>query len=238
MGATPLTATPALFTVSASCTYDNASGSGTTTEMDAIPVTYTGPSSVEVNGRDVIGATSDGTSFDASNGQCTGAGVCSVGTYVFSPVASYTFAPQGTSPIAPNGSLTAGQTVVFTVTALDGTSHPVPGAFIDLSLTTTASTAGTATGVNNFDGNHDAKGHQPSHSIRRYQRRNVCRSHTRPRHATSGVDTITAQNHPTETVEASRPTRMGAPHHSRRLRTPRSPHSASATREHLAEASP
>src|SRR5580658_8340731 len=60
VGTTPLTATPTQFTVASTCSYTNANGSGTLlNEDDAVPITYTGPSSVEVNGRDVIGATSD-----------------------------------------------------------------------------------------------------------------------------------------------------------------------------------
>ena len=85
---TPLTTTPQQFTTTENtCTWTNNEGTGNL--MDAIQVVYTGPNPIPVNGRDVIGATSDGTSFDAGTGQCSGAGVCNTATYVFSPVASY-----------------------------------------------------------------------------------------------------------------------------------------------------
>ncbi len=196
---TLLTPTPQqITTTSNTCTWSNNEGTGTLT--DAIEVDYTGPNPKPVNGRDVIGATSDGTSFDAANGQCTGSGVCNTTTYVFSPVASYSFTPV--APIAPAGSLTPGENVTFTVTALDGTSHAVPGAFIDLSLTTTASAPGTATGVNSFDGNTAQKVNDLPTRYGATNAGTVSVTYTASG-ATSGTDTITAQNHPTETVEDS-----------------------------------
>jgi hypothetical protein len=145
VGTTPLSATPTSFPVQASCSYANLESSGTLT--DAVPITYTGPSPKLVHGRDVIAAESDASSFDATTGQCTGPGVCSTGTYVFSPVTQYIFSPI--APIAPTGTLTAGQQVPFSVTAEDSTSHAVPGAFLDLSLTSSAGSLGTASGINN-----------------------------------------------------------------------------------------
>ena len=197
---TALTATPQQFTVQASCTFANIEGGGTL--MDAVPVTYTGPNPVPVNGRDVIAAESDASSFNATTGQCTGPGVCNTGTYVFSPVASYTFSPA--PPIATTGSLTAGQTVAITVTALDGSAHTVPGAFIDISLTSTATSGGTATGVNSFDGNAAQK---VTNLPTRFGATNagsvtVTYAAANPL-PTSGTDTVTAQNHPTATVSAA-----------------------------------
>jgi hypothetical protein len=198
-GSTTLTATPQPIVVPTNtCDWSNIEGSGSL--IDAIPVTYTGPTpTVPVNGRDVIGATSDGTSFDNSTGQCSGAGACNTATYVFSPVASYTFTPV--APIAPPGSLAAGAQVTFTVTALDDTSHPVPGTFIDLSLTTTASVPGTATGVNSFDGNTGQKVNDLPTRFGATNAGTVSVTYTASA-STSGVDTITAQNHPVETIEA------------------------------------
>ncbi len=203
---TPLTTTPATFTTTSNtCNWSNKEGSGSL--MDAIQIVYTGPNPVPVNGRDVIGATSDGTSFDAGTGQCSGVGVCNTTTYVFSPVASYAFNPG--PPIAPNGSLASGQVVMFTVTALDDTSHFVPGAFIDLSLTTTASSPGTATGVNSFDGNTAQKVNDLPTRFGATNAGTVSVTYTASA-ATSGTDTITAQNHPTETVENSTSYEYGA----------------------------
>ena len=204
-GSTTLTSTPQSFVTVDTCTFSSPGGSSGTVN-DAVPLTYTGPNPVPVNGRDVIAAESDASSFNATTGQCTGPGVCGTGTYVFSPVASYTFSPAAPT-IAPPGTLTAGQTVPITVTALDGpggTGHPVPGAFIDISLTSTAASGGSATGVNSFDGNQTQK---VTNLPTRFGATNagtvlVTYAAANPLPA-SGVDTITAQNHPTETVEAS-----------------------------------
>jgi len=200
VGSTTLTATPAVFTVAANCTYDNADGSGTSTEMDAVPVTYTGPNPVPVNGRDVIVA-ADAAS-DVTGGQCNGTGVCNTGTYVFSPVASYVFNPAGPM-IAPTGTLTAGQAVTFTVTALDDTSNPVPGVFMDISLTSTA-VGGSATVVNTFTSNQTQ--HVTNSPVRLGATNAGSASITYTAAdplVTDDTDTITIQNHPTETVENS-----------------------------------
>jgi len=206
-GSTPLPVAPTppvqFFTV-ATCTFANPGGNSGTVN-DAVPVTYTGPSTVPLNGRDVIGADIDGTSFNTATGTCTGAGACNDGTYVFSSVADYTWSVG--PPIATTGLLTAGQKVTFTVTAVDGTGHAVPGAFLDLSLTSTASAGGTATAVNTVNGVGKVKsltnfptggrfGADPSGSV------SITYSAANPLPA-NGVDTITAQNHPTATVEES-----------------------------------
>jgi hypothetical protein len=199
---TPLTGTPQSFTVTSNtCNWANQEGGGTLS--DAIPVTYTGPApTVPVNGRDVIAATSDGTSFDASTGQCTGAGVCATATYVFSPVMSYTF--SGGATIAPTGSLAAGQQVTFTVQAQDSTSHPVPGAFIDLSLVpSTGGSVGTAMAVNILNGKSKTK--QVTNLPTRFGADNngdvsVTYTAANPLPTNGDTDTVTAQNHPTYTV--------------------------------------
>jgi len=201
VGTTSLTSTPQMFTTQASCSYANAETSGTI--MWAVPITYTGPSPVPVNGRDEIVAAD--AAGDVSGGQCVVDTVCNTGTYVFSPVADYTWSVG--PPIASTGSLTAGQHVTFTVTAVDSTGHSVPGAFLDLSLTSTASNGGTATAINTVNGVGKVKpltnfatggrfGADSSGSVSiTYTAANPLPS--------DGVDTITAQNHPTETVEES-----------------------------------
>jgi hypothetical protein len=198
-GSTTLTATPTLFTVSATCTYDNANGVGTSTEMDAVPVTYTGPNPVPLNGRDVIVAAD--SAADVTGGQCNGTGVCNTGTYVFSPVASYVFSPA--APIAPTGSLTAGEQVTYTVTAEDGQGNEVPGAFMDISLSSTA-VGGSATVTNALT--HNATQHVTNTPVR-FQSTNqgtasVTYTAASPL-VTNDTDTITIQNHPSETLEAS-----------------------------------
>ena len=199
---TTLSASPTPIVVQPSCTYSNQEGSGTL--LDAVQVNYTGPApTVPVNGRDVIGADIDGTSFNAATGTCTGAGACNTGTYVFSPVNHYVFSVGST--IATTGTLTAGHQVPFTVAADNSTNHGVPGAFIDLSLVpSTGGTVGTATAINILNGNSKVKsvtnfptrfGADNSGSV------SITYTAANPLPTTGDVDTLTAQNHPTETVE-------------------------------------
>jgi hypothetical protein len=178
---TALTATPTPFNTQATCNYANLESSGSL--PDAVPVTYTGPNPVPINGRDVINAA------DPADGTVTG-----VATYVFSPVVSYVISNV---PIATTGSLAAGQQVLFTVTANDGTAHAVPGAFLDLSLTSTAASGGSATGVNSFSGFALQKVTNLPTRFGANNSGSVAVTYTAASPlATSGVDTITAQNHP------------------------------------------
>jgi len=195
---------PQAFTTVASCSFANKESSGSL--PNSVPVTYTGPNPVPVNGRDVIVAAD--APGDVTSGQCNGSGVCSIATYVFSPVASYAISAV---PIAPTGTLTAAQHIIFTVTALDSTSNAVPGAFLDLSLTSTASSGGSATGVNSFSGFATQK---VTNLPTRFGANNVgsvqvTYAAASPL-ATSGVDTITAQNHPQLTISASTSYTYGA----------------------------
>src|ERR1700722_12684334 len=89
VGTTPLTATPVSFTVQATCNYVNAEMSGHLS--DAVPVSYTGPTTTVVHGRDVIAAQMTAGSFNAATGQCAPSSVCNTATYVFSPVGQYQF---------------------------------------------------------------------------------------------------------------------------------------------------
>ncbi len=196
VGGTPLTSTPQAFT-SGSATQTCTSSGGSVSKA-AVLVVYTAPATLPPNGRDIIVA-ADSSADSGSNGVC-GGGVCDAGTYVFSPVASYAFS---LTPIATTGSLTAGQSVALTVTALDNstpTPQPVPGAYLDLSI---GNAGGTATAFNEISGSLRTLTNSPQRvgalsdgSVAiTYKAANPLPS--------SGVDTITAQNHPTETVEST-----------------------------------
>ena len=194
VGATALTSTPQAFT-SGTATQTCTSSGGSVSKA-AVLVAYTAPATLPPNGRDIIVA-ADSSADSGSNGVC-GGGTCDTGTYVFSPVASYEFS---LNPIAATGTLTAGQSVPLTVTALDNstpTPQPVPDAYLDLSI---GNAGGTATAFNAISGTTRSLTNSPqrfgalssgSVSIT-YKAANPLPS--------SGVDTITAQNHPTETVE-------------------------------------
>ena len=150
-GSTALAATPQAFLTTASCSYATPDGVHGAVS-NAVPVTYLGPNPVRATGRDVVAAESDTSSFDLATGQCVGPGVCATGTYVFSPVAGLVFSH---TPIAATGSLVPHTSTIVTVTALDDstpTPQPIPGAFIDLSLTSSAASGGTVTAVNTFAG--------------------------------------------------------------------------------------
>jgi nitrite reductase/ring-hydroxylating ferredoxin subunit len=193
---TALTATPATFTVQATCTWANAEANGTLN--DAVPVTYTAPNPALVHGRDVIAAESNNSSFDLATGQCTGP-VCNTGTYVFSPVAGYQISNV---PIAATGSLGAGAQAIFTVTAVDNSASPkpVPGAFLLLSLSSSRAGLGTATGVNSFSGFPKEKITNAPNRFGTDSGGSVQVTYTAASPLpSSGVDTITAQNHPTPT---------------------------------------
>lgn len=194
VGATALTATPVSFPVQATCNYMNAETSGHLS--DAVQVSYTGPTATLVHGRDVIAAQMTAGSFNAATGQCAPSSICNTATYVFSPVGQYQF----TNPIAPTGSLTAGQPVTDTITALDNSStpHPVPGAFIDLSLSSTAAGLGTATAVNNFSGFTRARINNSPNRFGADSNGQVVVTYTAATPVpSSGVDTITIQSTPT-----------------------------------------
>jgi hypothetical protein len=205
-GSTPvaLTSTPQSFNTEATCHWSNQEGSGTV--IDAVPIAYTGPNPVPINGRDVIAAESDASSFNPSTGLCTGPGVCNTTTYVFSPVMNYVFSTGST--IAGNGSLAAGAPVTFTVTAEDTSNNPIPGALLDLSLTSSAAGGGTATAITTINGSSHSKPLTGFPTNGRFGATNsnpagqvsitYTAAATLP--STGIVDTITAQNHPTETV--------------------------------------
>jgi hypothetical protein len=207
---TPLTVNPASFATSPTCTWSNAEG--TNTVADAVPVVYTAPLTIPVNGRDTIVAAtlaSDVTITPPSGGTaafgtCT-SGVCNTGAYVFSPVTQYVFSTGVT--IAATGTLAPSHQTNLTVTAEDSTGNGVPGSFLDLSLSSSQSGGGSATAINILNGNSNSKPVTAFPTGGRFgsdANGSVAIVYSTP--ATlpaSGTDTLTAQNHPTETVEAS-----------------------------------
>jgi hypothetical protein len=200
VGATALTSTPAAFTTSATCTV------GTSTFPDAILVAYTSASSLPINGRDVISAADApaDNATAASGGNCPASVPCDTAVYVYSPVTTYVFSP---SPIATTGALTAGQVVNVTVTAEDSTGRAISGAYLDLSLTSSGATGGSAVAFSAISGTNKHLTNIPqrigslSCSTAGCGAGTVAITYTaaNPLPA-SGVDTITAQNHPTPTV--------------------------------------
>jgi hypothetical protein len=206
VGSTALTATPTAFTTVATCSFANAETSGSA--ADSIPITYTGPNPIPVNGRDVIVA-ADAAS-DVTSGQCNGTGVCNTGTYVFSPVTQYVFSNLGV--IAPGGSLTAGETPPsFTVTAEDAQSHAVPGAYVVLTFTSNA--GGSATAFSLITST--TKPIPTSPTTNRFGALNdgtvtITYTAANPLPPT-GTDTISAQNHPTATHSALASYTYGGP---------------------------
>lgn len=199
VGATPLTPTPQAFTTVASCSFTGG------TSADAISVTYTSPSApVPPHGRDVLIA-ADSIVDSGTSGACPPAAgnLCNNGTYVYSPVTQYAFNPA--PPIATTGTLLAGQQRVFDVIAEDSSGTPVPGAFLNLRLTSTASTPGSATGVNSFSGFAKAKITNSPQRFGASSAGSVQVTYTASG-ATTGVDTITAQdrtNSPTFSASTS-----------------------------------
>jgi hypothetical protein len=195
VGSTALTAVPGAFTTVGSCSFQNIEDSGTV--LDAVPITYTGPDPVPTSGRDVIVA-ADTPADSGANGICPTSGPCSSATYVFSPVTHYVFS---TGPeIAPADSLPPGQVAFVTVTAEDVQGRPVPGAFLDLSLTSTAPHPGSATGyaswyhtITSTPVRFKASGY-PSGVVR------ITYFPSQFGQTEDGTDTITAENHPGGTV--------------------------------------
>jgi hypothetical protein len=202
-----LSTTPQMFITQASCTFQ---GGGIA--MNSVPVTYTAPASIPAAGRDVIVA-ADTSADSGSAGVCPASpAICDTGTYVYSPVADYTFSQGNGNPIAPPG-LAASTTVTFTVAAIDSTGQPVPGAFLDLSLSSSGAFLGTATAlssINNPTGAYKNLNNAPN----RFGADNsglVSVKYTTPATLPSvGVDTITAQNHPSQTFQRSSSYTYGA----------------------------
>jgi|GEM_PF-4961965 len=169
-----LTATPAPFVTS---------GTGT------ISITYTpsvGP--VPTSGHDAVTAEDGATALTST--------VSRNDNYSFSTLASYVWSDGAT--IAPTGTLTAGQVVTFTVTAESSTSAPVPSGQVYLSLTTTASSGGSATAT-------DANGTSAvTSAVTRFVADNngvVTVSYRAPTTLPSGgTDTLRAQDHSNSTL--------------------------------------
>lgn len=205
---TALTSTPTAFQTVASCSYQNLEMTSPATVSDAIPITYTGPSTTQTTGRDIVAAASDAVSFDATTGMCVGPGVCNTGTYVFSPVTQYVITPSPT--IASTGTLTAGAHATVTVKAEDAAGNPVPGAYLDLSLTTTASPGGSATAFSEISLTVKSLNNLPNRFGADSTGSVVVTYTTANPLPSSGTDTITAQNHPTLTFSAQTQYTYGA----------------------------
>jgi hypothetical protein len=191
VGTTSLTTTPQAFTTTASCT-----PSGGNPIMDAISVAYTSPTTpVPPHGRDVLIA-ADSVADSGITGACppSAGNLCNNGTYVYSPVTQYAFSPA--APIAANGSLAAGAQVTFNVIAEDSSATAVPGAFLNLRLSSTASTPGSATGVNTFDNRPKVKITNTAQRFGASSAGSVAVTYTASA-ATSGVDSIIAQDRTT-----------------------------------------
>ncbi len=202
VGTTPLSSTPQSFTPGATCGFTGG------TAKDGVPVVYTSPSTTQTKGRDVITA-ADSAADSGSSGVCSPSpAVCNTDTYVFSPVASYVFTP---TLIAATGTLTSGEQTTFYVTAYDNstpTPQPVPGALLDLSLTSSGS-GGSATAVNSIVTppttrdltNSPQRVGATTAAVGSVPAGSVSITYTAGNTATaSGTDTITAQDHPTATI--------------------------------------
>jgi hypothetical protein len=207
VGITTLTGTPASFAANTNCT---PTGSAVQ-EHNAVSLTYTAPADGGPNngtpypvwgGRDII------TGTDPDNSSVT-----STAVYEFSPVTGYSFSTG--SSIASNASLTTGQQVSFTVEALNGTT-PVPGAAVLLWLSTKASPGGsvTAAGAGPPSGDFCTTGEPATLTSQSPSVTPVrCITNTSGQvnltytassaTSTVGIDTVTAQNHPTTFFSAS-----------------------------------
>jgi len=140
--------------------------------------------------------------------------VTSTAVYEFSPVTSYAFSTGST--IAPSASLTTGQQVAFTVEALAGAA-PEPDASVLLWLSTTASPGGsvTAVGTSPAAGVTACTSGSPAtltsqsptaspvrcvtNSLGQVNLTYTASSAT----STLGIDTVTAQNHPSTFFSAA-----------------------------------
>ena len=203
VGSTPLTASPGgPFPANSTCT-----PTGTMSMLpDAVDVTYDAPAD---------GGSNNGAPFPVLGGRdiITGQDALSSPTvvnsvqYEFSPVTSYQLSP---TPIAAQGTLTPGSPVAVTLTA-SGSSGVVADAAVLLSLTSTASPAGSATatgaappaGTACTAGNALTLTATPTRCITNGSGQ-ISISYTPSSAIFGGTDTIAAQNHPSVvTVSAS-----------------------------------
>lgn len=167
VGTTKLTSTPALFTTD---------GNG------QVFLTYKGAAVPPASGRDVITAQNAASAPTLTKNDA----------YAFSGVASYTWSVG--PPIAASGSLTAGSTTTFSVVARNGSGTAVPGAIVFLSLTSTASTPGTASAIDASTGHKKGLATTPKRFFADPSGA-VPITYTVPSSLpSSGTDTITAQD--------------------------------------------
>jgi hypothetical protein len=197
---TALTSTPALFTTPTGAATCTPTGS-TATEANAIKITYTAP--------DIAGSTNNGAPFPIWGGRdsvlASDPNNPSDSTdiqYEFSPVTQYVYSVGST--VAPSGSLGAGQQVSLTVAAENATGNDIPCAQLLLSLSSTASPAGSAlaaSGGSAPDGcpqiGNLPLGSTPLRFITNASGQiQITYTAASPLPVASGQDTVTAQNHP------------------------------------------
>jgi len=191
VGATQLTSTPTGFATGSACV----PGSGAT-ESDAIDVTYTSPN--------IAGSTNGGAPFPVWGGRdfvtgqdlAIGPSITTTAQYQFSPVTSYVYSIAST--IAPSGTLAMGQPVTLTLTAENLSSAAVGDAAVLLSLGSTSSSGGSATAMGASPGPTTATAinSSPARWVTESNGQVSITYTAASSPVTYGVDTITAQNHP------------------------------------------
>jgi hypothetical protein len=157
-------------------------------------VTYTSP--------DLAGSTNSGAPYPVWGGRdfVTGQDLASSPTivttaqYQFSPVTSYVYTVGST--IAPSGTLAPGQSVDAMLTAENVSSAAVSDASLLLSLTETSGGSATAAGAAPGPTSPTALTATPIRFVTNGSGQ-VSLVYTASTSGTSGVDSITAQNHPT-----------------------------------------
>ncbi len=209
VGATPLSGSPTGFTTpSSSCT----SGTGATLP-DGIDVTYTSPNIAGGGNGGAPYPVWGGRDFVTGQDDPTTPSITTTAQYELSPVTGYTFSTG--SSIASSGSLTRGQQVAFTVQANNG-GTPVQDAAVLLWLSTTASPGGTVTasggappsgsyctGTAPVTLTSQSPTVSPVRCITNSQG-DVSLTYTASSAAsTLGIDTVTAQNHPSTFFSAA-----------------------------------
>ena len=197
----PLTSSFTSFFTDSTCSLP---GGGT--DNHAITVTYTAPDLSPGNNNGAPYPVWGGRDFiTAQDSASVPSAVSNTVQYQFSPVTSYVYSDG--SQIAPTGSLAAGQPVPFTFTAEDVHGNPVQCASVLLSLTSTASPAGSATADGTSLGPGALRfittGTAPCPTTSGTAGE-ISLTYTAPSIASGSIDTLTANNHPTiVTVSAS-----------------------------------
>ena len=216
---------------SATCSYMNGEMSGHVS--DAVPVTYTGPNPT-AGSRPRCASPPDDRRVVRRGDRSVRRRAASA---IPRPTSSRRLRQyQFSAARSPRQArLTAGQSMTYTITALDNSStpHPVPGAFIDLSLSSTGGRPGTATAVNNFSMFTKARINNSPNRFGADANGQVVVTYTAPTRYRPGRrhdHRAEARRHTRSVIAATivHVRRTSTP--SRRRRTPPCPRSASATR--------